>query len=268
MRPADELIDSIVNSSQVPSGKRQREIERELRAHIEDFVDAARHAGHDQDDIENLAMAHFGDPGQIAQGFAWVYRHERRTLRILSSTLAAVLLASSLFVAILAMQAGLSWGLGNPVGNMLASRHTVIEGLDILASVAAYLGLISFENLFRRRSFLKAAFLLMVIVVVLRMACDVCGVHSTFLVFGAANGFFFRAIQRFVTTKAARAGIVAISFLLAGFIAALMWAPSNVYRAATCASWLAMGAGYLLTTNLAVRVDAALLNGLERLHAR
>ena len=42
MRAAEELIDCIVNSSQIPSGKRRREIQRELRSHIEDFVVAAR----------------------------------------------------------------------------------------------------------------------------------------------------------------------------------------------------------------------------------
>ena len=81
MRAADQLIDSIVNSSQIPSGKRRGEIQRELRSHIEDFVVAAREAGRDQDEIEKLVLANFGDPGQIAQGFAWVYRHERRRLR-------------------------------------------------------------------------------------------------------------------------------------------------------------------------------------------
>ena len=45
MRAAEELIDQIVNSSQIPSGKRRREIQRELRSHIEDFVVAAREAG-------------------------------------------------------------------------------------------------------------------------------------------------------------------------------------------------------------------------------
>ena len=75
---------------------------------------AAREAGRDQDEIEKFVLANFGDPAQIAQGFAWVYRHERRKLRRFAFTLSTVLLASSL-LAILAMQAGLAFGFGTPI---------------------------------------------------------------------------------------------------------------------------------------------------------
>src|SRR5579872_6105895 len=228
---ADQLIDQIVNSSRIPSGKRRHEIQRELRSHIEDFVTAARETGHDQDEIEKLVLAHFGDPSQIAQGFAWVYRHERRRLRTCIYALSTVLLASILFAAILATQAALAVGFGTPVVNVFASRHTVIEALDILMSAAAYLGLVSLEGLFERRPFQKAAFLLVAIVGVLMVVCHTVGFHITFLVFGLVNGIFFRTIQRCVTPKIARAGIVAICFLLAGFISSLMWSPaSNIHR--------------------------------------
>ena len=120
MRAAEELIDCIVNSSRIPPGKRRREIQRELRSHIEDFVVAARLAGREQDEIEQLVLANFGDPGQIAKGFAWVYRHERRRLRAIAYTLSTVLLAGCLLAAILAMQAGLAFGFGTPIMKVLA----------------------------------------------------------------------------------------------------------------------------------------------------
>src|SRR5580704_10766055 len=171
MRAADQLIDSIVNSCQIPSGKRRGEIQRELRSHIEDFVVAAREAGRDEGEIEKLLLANFGDPGQIAQGFAWVYRHERRRLRVFAYTLSTVLLASSLLTAILAMQAGLAFGFGTPIMRVLAGRHTMIEAFDILASVAVYLGLTSLESLFERRRFQKAAALLAAILIILIVSC-------------------------------------------------------------------------------------------------
>jgi hypothetical protein len=268
VRAAEELIDRIVNSSQVPPGKRRREIQRELRAHIEDFVLAAREAGRGQDEIEQLVLANFGDPGQIARGFAWVYRHERRRLRVFAYTLSTVLLASSLLAAILATQAGLAFGFGTPIMKMLASRHTVIEALDILASVAVYLGVTSLENVFESHQFQKAALLLTVILTVLMVSCAAVGLHATFLFYGLVTGVFFRAVQRFVTPKIARVGIVAVCFPLAGLVSALLRSPvSHVAPAAICASWLAMGAGYQLMTHLAGRVDAALLNGLQRLQA-
>jgi hypothetical protein len=268
MYAANELIDRIVNSSQIPSEKRRQEIQRELRSHIEDFVGAAREAGRGQDEIEKLVLANFGDPGQIAQGFAWVYRHERRRLRVFAYTLSTVLLASCLLAAILAMQAGLAFGFGRPIMRVLASRHTVIEALDILASVAAYLGVTSLENLFESHRFQKAAFLLTAILTVLMLSCAAAGLHISFLFFGLVNGVFSRAVQLFVTPKAARAGIVVVCFSLAGLVSALLRSPvSQVGLAATCASWLVMGAGYQLMTHLAARVDAALLSGLQRIQA-
>ena len=267
MRAADELIDCIVNSSEIPSGKR-REIQRELRSHIEDFVAAAREAGRGQDEIEKLVLANFGDPGQIAQGFAWVYRHERRRLRAFAFMLSTALLASCLSAAILAMQAGLALSFGMPIMQVLASRHTVIEALDILASVAAYLAVTSLENLFEAHRFQKAAFLLAGIVTVLMVSCAATGLQISFLLFGLVNGVFFRAVQLFVGPKAARVGIVVVCFPLAGLVMALLRSPvSPVALAATCVSWLVMGAGYQLMTHLAARVDAALFKGLQRMQA-
>jgi hypothetical protein len=268
MRAADKLIDSIVNSARFPSGMRRRDIERELRCHIEDFIVAAREAGCGPDEIEKRVLLNFGDPGQIAQGFVWVYRHERRRLRVFAYTLSTVLLARSLLAAILAMQAGLAFGFGTSIARVLASRHTVIEALDILASVAVYLGVTSLENVFESLQFQKATLLLTVIVTVLMVSCAAAGLHTTFLFYGLVTGAFFRAVQRFVTPKVARAGIVAVCFPLAGLVFALQRSPvSHVAVAATCASWLAMGAGYQLMTHLAARVDAALVNGLERIQA-
>lgn len=217
-------------------------------------------------EIEKLVLAKFGDSGQIAQGFAWVYRHERRRLRAFAFTLSTLLLASCLSAAILAMQAGLAFGFGTPIMKVLASRHTVIEALDILASVAVYLGVISLENLFESHRFQKASFPLTVILTVFMVSCAAAGLPMSFLFFGLVNGVFIRAVQLFVIPKIARAGIVVVCFSLAGLVSALLRSPvSQVAPAATCASWLAMGAGYQLMTHLAARVDRALLNGLQRI---
>jgi hypothetical protein len=266
VRRVEELIDSIVNSSRIPSGKRRQEIQRELRSHIEDFVIATRESGRDQGEIEKLVLANFGDPDQIANGFSWVYRHERRRLRALTFTLLTVLLASSIFGAILAAQTALAFGLGTPIMKVLASRHTVIEALDILASVAAYLGMVSLETLFQVHPFHKAAALLTLIDTILIASCTAAGVHRTFLIMGLVIGIFSRAIQLFVTRRVARLGAVVVCFPLAGLVLALLRSPvSQVALVATCVSWLAMGIGYQLMAHFAERVDAALLNGLQRI---
>ncbi len=212
MRSAEELIDYIVNTSQVSSRKRRQDIQRELRAHIEDFVIAAHAAGCDRGEIEKLVLAHFGDPGEIAQGFAWVYRGERRRLEILAYALSTLLLTGFLLAVILTMQTGLALGFGTPIIHVFASRHTLVETFDILASVAAYLGVTSLENVFRSHRFQKAGFLLTLIDSILIVSFAVAGFHITFLLFGLMNGLFSRAVQVFVTRKVARAGIVVVCF--------------------------------------------------------
>jgi hypothetical protein len=266
MRGADELVDSIVRSSQIPSGKRRFELHRELRSHIDDFVVAAREAGCDQNEIEKLVLANFGDPAQIAQGFAWVYRHDRRRLRAVVYTLSTVLLASCLFAAILVMQAGLAFSFGTSIMSVFAGRHTVIEALDILASVAAYSGVASLEELFHSHRFQRATFLVTAIFTILMVVCTIAGLYPAFLVFGLLNGIFFRAVRVFVTRASARVAIIGICFPLAGVVLTLLWSPvSHFPLLSTCASWLFMGAGYLLMIDLAPRVDSALLNGFQRI---
>ena len=266
MYTADALIDKIVRSSGISSGKRRREVRRELRSHIEDFMCAARAAGRGDEEIAGLVLANFGDPGEIARGFAWVYRRERRMRRIFVFVFSTLILAASLSATILAMQAGVAARFGTPILNVLASRHTVIEALDILSSVAVYMAFTWLERLFDRQRFQKAAGFLALIVALGSALCRAAGVYPVFLIFGFVNGVFFRAIHLFVQRRMARIGIAVICFALAGFISSQLRAPGLHYAAAAnCASWLAMGAGYQLVTDLAERVEAALSDGLQRI---
>ena len=265
MREAEELVDSIVSSPRIPAGRRRREIQRELRCHIEDFVLSAREAGRAEDEIQKLVLANFGEPAHIAKGFEWVYRNEWRRLRAVTYTFSTLLIAACLCVAIFAIQSGLAFSFGTPVMKMLASRHTVIEALDILASVAAYLGVISLENLFERYRFQKAALLLAIILVAIDTSCAAAGLRTPFLLFGLINAVFFRTIQLFIAPKFLRSGIVVICFPFAGLLMASQWSPlSQIPLATTSANWLVMGLGYQLMTDLAARIDAALLNTFER----
>jgi hypothetical protein len=265
---ADELIENIVNLAQIPSQKRRQEVQRELRSHIEDFIFAAREAGRDDDEIEGMLLANFGDPAQIARGFAWVYRHERRLLRAFVFVLSTMVLASFLSAAILTMQAGVAFGFGIPILNVLASRHTAIEALDILSSVAAYVGFTSLEQLFDGQRFQKAAGLLTLILTISIALCAAAGVHKAFLIFGFVNGVFFRAIQVFIRRRMARIAIVVACFALAGLVSSLLWSPALQFAGAVnCTSWLIMGAGYQLMTDLSARVDTALFDSLQRIRA-
>jgi hypothetical protein len=262
---ADDLIKNIVNSSQIPSGKRRQALLRELRSHVEDFMLGAREAGHSDDEIQRLVLANFGDPSQIARDFAWVYRHERTMLRISVFVLSTLAVSSLLSVTILAMQAGVAIGFGTSVLKVLASRHTVIEALDILSTVAAYVGFISLEKIFDRHHFQKALALLTLTLAAAMAGCAAANVHAPFLVFGFVNGVFFRTIQVFMKSRMARTGIAVACFALVGLVSFQVRSSVQYAVAVNCASWLVMGAGYQLMAGLAARVDAALLNGLQRI---
>src|SRR5215467_2989761 len=267
MYAADELVDQIVNCSQIPSGKRRQEIQRELRCHIEDFVLAARASGRDDEQIAKMAVANFGDPAQIAEAFAWVYRRERAVARVCVFVLSSLAVTSMMLAAVVTVQAGIAIGFGTPVLNVLAGRHTAIEALDILSTVTTYAGLVALERLFERNRPLKALALLALIFAVLMGTCVTVNFHAPFLVFGVVNGAFFRTIQVFIKNGLARTGIVAAAGIaLVGFISFEMMPFHYRYAlTATCVSWLVMGAAYRQMPDAVARMDAALDRCLERI---
>src|SRR5262249_56695747 len=98
-------------------------------------------------DIERLLVERFGDPRQIARQFAWVYRRERAALHLGAFLISTVLVSLVISAAAIAMQAGMAFGFGAPMLRVFGSRHTAIEALDILATAAAYVGLITLGRL-------------------------------------------------------------------------------------------------------------------------
>jgi len=266
MRAAEALIEKIAASSGIPSGKRRREVMRELRSHVEDFALMARRAGHTDDEIERIVLANFGDPRQIGLNFAWVYKRERAILRLSVFGLCNQAVASLISAAILAMQAGAAIGFGVPPLKVLGTRHTLIEAVDILTTVAAYVGFLSLENLFDRRGFQKAIALLSLIFAILTCGSALAGIRPLFLILGFANAIFLRTVQEFLGSWTARLSAVLAYFGLFGVI--FLWVQSPGYRysiAASLASWLIMGAGYQLMTGFAARIDRELFSRLQQL---
>jgi hypothetical protein len=248
MRATDALIEKIIHRSQIPSGKRRREVERELRAHIEDFVMSAREAGYGEDEIERMAIASFGDPLEVARNFGWVYRQERAMLRFrvfgLSTAAVAILIAAGT----LAVQAGVAAGFGVP----FSVRHTRIEVFDILATVAVYVGMISVE-----RAFPSWRTWQMMIACVAGASVGLA-LHAPFLTIGFAGAAFLRMLRG----RALRWAAAPLGF---GAVGILFWMRlQGAYPlAAGVASWMVTGAAYQAMTSLAARVDRELWTKLE-----
>src|SRR5260370_30307685 len=131
----DRLIDEIMAASRIPSEKRRREVLRELRVNVEDFVGAGRESGRGEEEIERLLLERFGDPRQIAQQFAWVYRRERAALYLGGFLIFTVVVSLVILAGTTSMQTWIMIGFGGPV--VFGSRRTVVIWLDILGHGAA-----------------------------------------------------------------------------------------------------------------------------------
>jgi hypothetical protein len=254
MTAAERLIDEIMAASRISFARRRREVLRELRAHVEDFVSAARQSGRAEADIERLLVERFGDPRQIARQFAWVYRRERAALHLGAFLISTVLVSLAISAAAIAMQAGMAFGFGAPMLRVFGSRHTAIEALDILATAAAYVGLISLGRFFARPLAVLAA-----VAAGLLVVFAVAGLPPQFVLFGFANGALLRRIQTALRRPVARLGAVLACF---GVLSALFFHPSWSALAASATNWLIMGSAYHLMTHLTARVDRALLGRL------
>jgi hypothetical protein len=266
MQAPEELVERVVKFSQVPRGKRRRDIQRELRSHIEDFIEAARERGYDNDEIERMVVASFGDPAQIAQAFAWVYRRERAAASTGVFLLSSLAVTALILGAIVTLQASIAIGFGTPLWRVLTSPHTAIEALDILFTVITYTALVALERLFERNRSWKALGVVAVALAIVTVARMTVDFRAPFLVFGIVNGAFFRAIQVFVKNGAARTGIVAAALVLLGAI----FVPSMTFRfpyalARTCASWIAMAAAYRHMPDAVARMEAALSHRFQRM---
>jgi hypothetical protein len=257
MRAADALIDQIVSSSQIPSEKRRREVARELRSHVDDFVAAARGAGHQDNEIERMVLENFGDPRQVGRNFAWVYRRQRAVLHALVFGISTFAVAILTAAGILTAQAGIAKGFHLPFA--IGSRHTIAEVSDIAATVAAYAGLVWVEKLFTRRPVLKS------MAVLVLLAAVALQLRISFLPIGCLAAAFLRLSQVVLHRAPARFVVTAACFGLCGVWLWTRW-PSAQYSAwASFASWLAMGLGYQWMTDLAPRIDRGLSQTLQRL---
>jgi hypothetical protein len=250
----DRLIAEIMAASRIPSQKRRREVLRELRAHVEDFVSAGRQSGLGDEDIERLLLERFGDPRLIAWQFAWVYRRERAALHLGGFLVSTVVVSLVISAAVISMQAGMMLGFGAPASVVFRSRHTAVVALDILASAATYLGLLSLGRFFGRPLAVLAR-----VAAALLAVFVAAGLPPQYILFGFANGALLRGIQVAVRHPVLRLGGALACFAVLG---AVFFHPSSSALVASAASWLIMGSGYHLMTRVAARVDRALLRSM------
>ncbi|MEW6737957.1 MAG: permease prefix domain 1-containing protein [Acidobacteriota bacterium] len=161
MSTEEKLIEKILASSGIVSARRRREVARELRAHLEDAIEEARAAGHNEAEIEELVLLRFGEPQEVAEQFADVYCAERFMAYFIYCFLLVVgsLVVVSAFVG--TVQISLAVGMGYGAAWAFPRGHLVWEIALLTGLTLGYLSLYFVERLFNRLRLVKA-FLLMV----------------------------------------------------------------------------------------------------------
>ncbi len=142
----DHIVARVMLQARLPGNRRRREVERELRAHLDDLAEEMRSQGYDDEAAARIARMRFGEPREIAAAFASVYGPERWARRILQSTL--LFAASSIAVALVVgtVQSLAAMCMAAPVLSILRDIHQ--ESFGFGAITAGYCSLYAGERLF------------------------------------------------------------------------------------------------------------------------
>lgn len=140
------IVSRIVSQARLPGAVRRRDLERELRSHLEDMVAEARSQGMSDAAIPRMLEERFGSVEEIASDFASVYRHERLVRSIFCW---AALFVSSLIV-VAAVVASIQSAATISAGISLASLYAIIqhESIGLTAIVLGYCSPYLGEQLF------------------------------------------------------------------------------------------------------------------------
>jgi hypothetical protein len=157
MNGIEILIDKILAGSRLAYGENRRDVAAELRSHLEDSMNEARRAGYDDEEAERLAVARFGSPQPVSQGFDQVYRFERVSFYIVA--FGCLIFASIVGVAVFTylVQRMLVAGFGFQHRLWcLSATHLASELLLVAGIIIGYFGLFFTRRLFSRGPRLKA----------------------------------------------------------------------------------------------------------------
>jgi hypothetical protein len=153
------------------------------------------------------------------------------------------------------LQASMALSLGVPVARVFGGHHLKMETLYLFFTVAAYVGLLSLEQIFDRGRFPKALAVLALVFTALAMV----DISAECLAGALASGALLRALQLFVKNGAWRIGIATGSFGILGLAsAARQWPNIHSEAIVQITVWLSIGVCGHLMTVFSRRVDQAL----------
>jgi hypothetical protein len=268
MTNADHLIEQIVRASRLANSGRRQDVGRELRAHLEDFAEAARGQGRTDTEIQALIRERFGDPAEIAEGFAWVYRRDRALRQTWAFALAILAAAAAGAAILFPLQVAFRAGIGADAPAMMGVEHLTLESIYLLGTMGAYLGIVSLERRFRLHALEKSVAAILAIFAVLGAALALTVGHAAVMLMAFASGVAVRLAEVCCRRAGTRAFAVIAAFAAAGLLASLrlplaLSPPAVSLLLLRLAVWIAIGLSSQCMTGLALRVDRALLRGMS-----
>jgi hypothetical protein len=217
MSEQEMLIDRILSASGIVGRNRRLEVEREMRAHIEDIIEEERAAGRDEKEIERRVALRFGRPGEIAQEFATVYRSQRIAFSLLSYSLLAVVSVFTVASFVYLIQYGVVLWLGLPTTPIFTRTHLGPENALLVGLTCGYLGLYFAERAFVQKRFAKALGLVGIVFVVAGVCLEVFDLGGAMAIFvGFLFASFVRTLERIFARGALRLAGVLICFGIMG----------------------------------------------------
>jgi hypothetical protein len=133
MTPRPTIVRQVISLAKLPSARRRREVERELREHLEDLAEEARSHGYDEALIERMASTRFGDPQQVAAAFVSVYAFERWAHRALSAGILLLASVAAVTLAVGSVQSSAALFTGTPFADSFKGIPWELLGLGAIA---------------------------------------------------------------------------------------------------------------------------------------
>lgn len=146
MTHLDRTLSRVILLAKLPGNKRRREVEKELRAHLDDLANEARSYGYDEQTTARIVKMRFGEPEEVAAAFASVYTPERLARRIVQSFILVTASIMAVVVVIGTVQSVMAICTGGSIVSTLRSLHWEVFGF--VAIVAGYCSLYAGERFF------------------------------------------------------------------------------------------------------------------------
>jgi uncharacterized protein (UPF0335 family) len=142
----DRIVSRVILLAKLPGNKRRCELEKELRAHLDDLAEEARSQGYDDEATARIVTMRFGEPEEVAAAFASVYAPERLAKRTLQSAILVTVSTVTVVVVIGTVQSIAAICTASSIVSTLRDMHYELFGFGAIA--AGYCSMYAGERLF------------------------------------------------------------------------------------------------------------------------